>query len=101
MVSTGERTQTSFEGKGYFHPTDRSAPSADALGMPIPPIIHFSTGAQAVEVEVDAETGTVQVLHMAPGIRCGSCPESGYRTSSNEGRRCSGSQHGAIGTNSI
>jgi len=70
-TSHDERTQTSFEGKGYFQPTERSAPSADALGMPIPPIIHFSTGAQAVEVEIDRETGAVQVFHMAPAYDVG------------------------------
>ena len=70
-VSASKGIQVSFEGKGYFQPTDRSAPSADALGMPIPPIIHFSTGAQAVEVEIDAETGAVQVLHMAPSLDVG------------------------------
>jgi len=69
--STDKDIQVSFEGKGYFQPTDRSAPSADALGMPIPPIIHFSTGAQAVEVEIDVETGEVQVLHMVPAFDVG------------------------------
>jgi len=70
-VEAADGIQVSFEGKGYFEPTARSAPSADALGMPIPPIIHFSTGAQAAEVEIDAETGAVQVIRMAPAFDVG------------------------------
>ena len=68
----GERTQVTFEGKGFFQPAGRPASNAaEGEGIVIPPIIHFSTGAQAVEVEVDIETGTVQVLHMAPAFDVG------------------------------
>ena len=69
-TAAGERIQTTFEGKGFFQPTARPAPNVDDNGF-IPPIIHFSTGAQAVEVEVDVETGAVQVLHMAPAFDVG------------------------------
>ncbi len=70
-ASTAEPSPISFVGKGYFQPTDRISSGTDELGMSIPPIIHFSTGAQAVEVEVDVDTGAVQVLYMAPAFDVG------------------------------
>jgi carbon-monoxide dehydrogenase large subunit len=70
-TTTDGRSQVSFEGKGRFEPTGRLAPNADDVDTSIPPIIHFSTGAQAVEVEVDVETGAVQVLHVVPAFDVG------------------------------
>ena len=70
-TAAGKRIQATFEGKGLFLPTGLPAPNAEDEGIFVPPIIYFSTGAQAVEVEIDVETGAVQVLQMAPAFDVG------------------------------
>ncbi len=53
-------------GEGVF----TAAPSAESDGS-YRPISHFSTGAQAVEVEVDLETGEVDVLQLVSAFDVG------------------------------
>ena len=67
----GEHVRTSFEGKGFFQATARPTLNTEDEEQHIPQIIHFSTGAQAVEVEIDVETGVVRVLQMAPAFDVG------------------------------
>ena len=53
-------------GEGVFPPAVAEDPSA-----PYRPISHFSTGAQAAEVEVDIETGEVDVLQLVSAFDVG------------------------------
>ena len=70
-TADSERVRPSFEGKGFFQATGRPALDSGDEEPRIPPIIHFSTGAQAVEVEIDVETGVTRVLQMAPAFDVG------------------------------
>jgi len=54
-------------GEGRFEP---AAPGESDHEQALS-VAHFSTGAQAVEVEVDMETGTVDVLHIASSFDVG------------------------------
>ena len=60
-----------FEGRGTFRATGRTTLKPQDQERHILPIIHFSAGANAVEVEIDVETGAVQVLRMAPAFDVG------------------------------
>lgn len=56
-----------LRGEGRFEPvTPGETVDEQALG-----VVHFSTGAQAVEVEVDTETGEIDVLHIASAFDVG------------------------------
>ncbi len=54
-------------GEGRFEP----AAPGESENEQVLSVAHFSTGAQAVEVEVDMETGTVHVLHIASAFDVG------------------------------
>lgn len=57
-------------GRGMFIPSDVS-PVDPETGQGKKPVVHFTTGAQAVEVEVDRETGMVKVLRAASAFDVG------------------------------
>jgi carbon-monoxide dehydrogenase large subunit len=57
-------------GKGRFMPT-YVTPLDKETGQGPRAVVHFTTGAQAVEVEVDTETGEVQVLRIVAAFDVG------------------------------
>ncbi len=57
-------------GKGKFMPT-YVTPLDKETGQGPRAVVHFTTGAQAVEVEVDTETGEVQVLRIVAAFDVG------------------------------
>jgi carbon-monoxide dehydrogenase large subunit len=57
-------------GEGTFMP-DYVTPLDSETGQGERAVVHFTTGAQAVEVEVDTETGEVQVLKLASAYDVG------------------------------
>lgn len=66
-LADGSVVRPELRGEGRFEPvTPDEAGNGHALG-----VVHFSTGAQAVEVEVDLETGTIDVLHIASAFDVG------------------------------
>ncbi|MDW8268019.1 MAG: xanthine dehydrogenase family protein molybdopterin-binding subunit [Anaerolineae bacterium] len=66
-LADGSVLRPELRGEGRFEPTaPDEAGDEQALG-----VVHFSTGAQAVEVEVDLETGTIDVLHIASAFDVG------------------------------
>ncbi|MCO6452972.1 MAG: xanthine dehydrogenase family protein molybdopterin-binding subunit [Caldilineales bacterium] len=68
VTGDGERAEIPIEGIGQFVPESLSGDSAN---WPMLPIMHFSTAAQAVEVEVDVETGMIDILHLASAFDVG------------------------------
>ncbi len=57
-------------GHGMFVPPDVT-PVDPETGQGRKPVVHFTTGAQAVEVEVDTETGVIKVLKAASAFDVG------------------------------
>ncbi|GFP41473.1 hypothetical protein HKBW3C_00598, partial [Candidatus Hakubella thermalkaliphila] len=57
-------------GRGMFVPPDVTGVDPET-GQGDKPVVHFTTGAQAVEVEVDVETGVVKVLRGAAAFDVG------------------------------
>ncbi|MCP4165142.1 MAG: xanthine dehydrogenase family protein molybdopterin-binding subunit [Chloroflexi bacterium] len=65
----GKRVGRQFVGEGAFTP-DLPDQDGEAKNSALP-IIHYSTGAQAIEVEIDYETGSLQLLHVASAYDVG------------------------------
>ncbi|NOX60662.1 MAG: xanthine dehydrogenase family protein molybdopterin-binding subunit [Chloroflexi bacterium] len=66
----GEFIAGRFEGKGAFSP-NTSAGYGDDSEWPLLPLMHFSAGAQGVELEVDVETGEIEILRCVSAIDVG------------------------------
>jgi carbon-monoxide dehydrogenase large subunit len=58
-------------GRGAFMPEFTSAKVNPETGMGGHPNVHYTTGAGAVEIEIDKETGRVRVLRMAEAFDAG------------------------------
>lgn len=69
VMTDGTRQRRGFRGEGRFTPPKATMPVAG--GQPIPPVLHFTVGAMATEVEVDSETGEVKVLRAASAFDVG------------------------------
>lgn len=66
----GSRIIETFTGEGAFSPSDGAALGEEDERFPAS-MLHFGTGAHAVEVEVDVETGQVEVLQVAAAFDVG------------------------------
>ena len=66
----GRRVLETFTGTGTFSPMDAAA-LGDEDEPVATPMLHFGTGAHAVEVEVDRETGQIEVLQVAAAFDVG------------------------------
>lgn len=69
-TSGGEVITPRFEGEGEFSPNSGSGYGEDAE-WPLLPLMHFSAGAQGVELEVDVETGEIHILRCVSAIDVG------------------------------
>jgi carbon-monoxide dehydrogenase large subunit len=58
-------------GRGSFMPEFTSAKVDPETGMGGHPNVHYTTGAGAVEIEIDKETGRVRILRMAEAFDAG------------------------------
>ncbi len=65
----GRRLTGPFRGEGAFaaQPLQQRGPSDPAA----PPVLHFSVGAVAIDIEVDTETGQIFPLHLTPVMDVG------------------------------
>lgn len=57
-------------GRGKFIPPDVSALDRET-GQGPKAVVHYTTGAQAIEIEVDEETGEIEVLKVGAAYDCG------------------------------
>ncbi len=68
-LPSGKHISGHLRATGSFQP--KSPAHARTSEHPLLPVMHFSTGAQAVEVEVDIETGEVEIIHIASAFDVG------------------------------
>ncbi len=82
-------------GRGNFMPTYVTGLDAET-GQGPRAVVHYTTGAQAVEVEVDMDTGKVEVHPRRGSLRCGQGDQPGDGQGADGRWLCPGGEHGPV-----